>query len=461
MISSSGCRTRTLIQSAERFLGKDTTTPAMAAAYDEWFSLYFQRKVTKEEDPCQRLPYAIVSKLSRTVFSEYSASVASNAKDANSAWQEQNLNALEALRKDAMQWALVGGEVLLKPVPGKNHFSFTVIRRDHYLVLGRDAAGKITGVGTAERSTQGGLHYTLLERRELDASGYLSIHNCLYQSSDANMLGLPVQLSTLPRYAGLVPEYTFPEPMGSVGLIQLRVPMANCVDGSGDAISVYEPAVTLIHNINRNERQLDAEFDNSRNRIVVSRDLVKKDIESGKMGLDSDLFIAIPEDPLNMGITTYNPTIRDASYERRKQSYLRSAETLIGFKRGILSEVEAVERTAKEITSSEGDYSLTVIDFQNAWYDTTQECLRVCDALGRMYAMPAAGSWNSDSLAMSWGNGILYDPDTKWQELLDMVRSRLLKAEIALAWKYDLPWETEQDLALIRKKYMPELEEML
>ena len=33
--------------------------------------------------------------------------------------------------------------------------------------------------------------------------------------------------------------------------------------------------------------------------------------------------------------------------------------------------------------------------------------------------------------------------------------------EIALAWKYDLPWETPQDLEAIREKYMPELTDML
>ena len=42
-----------------------------------------------------------------------------------------------------------------------------------------------------------------------------------------------------------------------------------------------------------------------------------------------------------------------------------------------------------------------------------------------------------------------------------MVQSEMLKPEIALAWKYDLPWETPQDLEAIREKYMPELTDML
>ena len=36
-----------------------------------------------------------------------------------------------------------------------------------------------------------------------------------------------------------------------------------------------------------------------------------------------------------------------------------------------------------------------------------------------------------------------------------MVASGLLRPEIALAWYYDLPAETEADLQAVREKYMP------
>ena len=59
-------------------------------------------------------------------------------------------------------------------------------------------------------------------------------------------------------------------------------------------------------------------------------------------------------------MTVYSPQLRVEQFLARKQDILRSCESLIGFKRGILSEVEAAERTATEITSSEGDYNLTI-----------------------------------------------------------------------------------------------------
>ena len=40
-----------------------------------------------------------------------------------------------------------------------------------------------------------------------------------------------------------------------------------------------------------------------------------------------------------------------------------------------------------------------------------------------------------------------------------MVAAGLLKPEIALGWKFNMPRDTEAQLAKIRKKYMPIIEE--
>ena len=49
-----------------------------------------------------------------------------------------------------MQYALVGGECLLKPVPRDGAFDFAAIRRDCYVPLSRDAHGSLLAVGTME-----------------------------------------------------------------------------------------------------------------------------------------------------------------------------------------------------------------------------------------------------------------------------------------------------------------------
>ncbi len=123
-----------------------------------------------------------------------------------------------------------------------------------------------------------------------------------------------------------------------------------------------------------------------------------------------------------------------------------------------MSDVEAVERTAKEISSSEGDYSLSIMDLQRMWYDALLETLRITDLWGQALGLCDARAVDLEQLlSVSWGNGVLYDADKDWADTLSMVEAGLLKPELALAKKYDLPCETPEDLAAIREKYMPEM----
>ena len=149
--------------------------------------------------------------------------------------------------------------------------------------------------------------------------------------------------------------------------------------------------------------------------------------------------------------------LREASYLARKQDYLRSVENMIGLKRGLLSEVEAVERTAKEITSSEGDYSLTITDFQGMWETAVREALRVCGVLGQMYRISGAHEVAEDQLVISWGNGVLFDEEKTRQRMLGEVQAGLLQPERYLGFTYKRPCDTPSQRAKIRKDYMPEV----
>ena len=435
------------------FGAEDVTTPEMQEAIAEWCRLYYDRHGDKQEDPSQRIPFAVVHKLYKAIFSEYSAVPTRDGSRA--AFIGGVLDGLESVRKRAVQQMLIGGTCLLKPVPGEK-WTFTVIPRKNYVPFGVDVYGNVNDVGMMEQTTADDFLYTLLERRRTDETGRLVIESRLFRSRDCTMLGEEVPLDTLPRYAGLVPVNVLPETLGGIGLIPVSCPAENCVDGSQDAVSVYAAAVGLIHNINRNEALLNREFENGRSRIIASADMTEVG-EDGTRTLNRDLFTAIDDDPQNVGITIFSPELRQESFLNRKKEYLRNVESLIGFKRGILSDVEDAEKTATEITSSAGEYNLTVQDFQEVWENAVRETVRVCGILGQMYGVADSGSIDPENdVAISWGNGILYDEDKEWTTLMSLVSGGYLKPEIAIAWKYDLPWDTPEELAEIRKKYMPD-----
>ena len=441
---------------------KDISTSAMQAAVREWFELFFMRETSKdkEEDPAQRIPYTIINKLTKACFAEYDSGFTENSTG-KTVWLDGQRSLIDTIKQDVLQWVMVGGEGFLKPAPdGAGSFSYRVVRRDRYSVLARGPHG-ITDVLLSERSRVGSSYYTLLERRSVDESGYLTIRYNLYMSESSETLGREVRLDSLPQYSQLTPEHTYSMPFGGLGMTYIRMPMANNVDGSPDGVSVYEGAVQLIHNIYRNEYQLGREFELGRSRIVAGADmLVMPRPDGGVMQIKDDIFVGL-DGSGDTGLTIFSPTLRDESFERRKQSYLKACENIIGLKRGILSDVEAAERTAKEISSSEGDYSLSMIDLQRMWYDALMETLRITDLWGQALGLCDAQTVDLKKLvSVSWGNGVLYDADKNWQETMELVQAGMLKPELALAKKYDLPCETPKDLAAIREKYMPEMAQL-
>lgn len=443
---------------SEAFRATDITSQRMKAAIKEWINLYYQHEANEKADPSQQIPYTIVRKLTKTVFSEYSA----NSKDTFAAMV---LQALADKSQEALQMMLIGGESLLKPIPTNNGFYFAVVPRQNVRVFGRDVTGRLTDIGTDEKSTFGKHYYTLLERRTVDDHGYLTIKNSLYRSLNSDHLGERVPLSTVPRYAQLVDEYTFPQPVGSIGLVGLKGPMTNCIDGSDDGVSVYAAAVGLIHAINKNEAQINGEFERGESRVIASSDFLRKKTEmeldrifrqnTESYQLDSHLFAALDGDPDEVGLTIFSPQLREQSFLARKQEYLRNVENIIGLKRGLLSEVEAAERTATEITSSAGEYNLTIIDLQRVWEGVVKEALRLCSVLGDAYKVAGAHPVDEKSVVINWGNGILYDEEKAYKEMKEQVSMGLLQPERLMGWYYNMPCETPEEREKVREAYMP------
>ena len=376
---------------AEGFGAEDVTSPAMRRAVETWYRLYFDSGPTPDCDPCQRIPYAVVHKLTRAVFGEYAWQAEGFAKEV--------MSALDRQRKKAMQMALIGGECYLKPIFGEK-LSFRPIDRRNFLVFDRDVGGCVNDMGLAERTRVGDCYYTLLERRKRG----LTIENRLYRARQPGVLGRPVPLGEAYPELSARSEY----PGAGLGLAALRTPVENCVDGSADPVSVFAAAVGLIENIDRNEAQLSGEFQRGQSRILASADLLRRGPD-GSRSLSDHLFVGLDDDPDHVGITVFSPQLREQSFLARKQDYLRSVETVIGLKRGTLSQVESAPRTATEITETAGDYHLTVLDFRQAWEDAAREALQICGHLAPALNHPGAEKLTGEEVSFTWGNGVLYD----------------------------------------------------
>lgn len=347
---------------AEAFGASDCSSPKMKREILRWLRLYYG-----QEQKLQ-IPYTIVRKLVSAVYSEYNAP-----------------GLAELPEREALELALIGGESYLKPVSG----GWMPISRGSILVFQRDLWGEPTDVGLVEKTTVGRQKYTLLERRTLE-NGSLTITNRLFRSQDGS-LGREVSLKSHPAYAALPDKFVYPQAMDSVGLVRLKMPMTNCIDGSCDGVGIYAPAVAIISALEENEKQLEGEFRNGQSRLVVSRDL----LDAGQ--LKDTVFVALDESPETVGITVFSPQLRQESYLERQRAYLRVVENIIGLRRGLLSSVEETDRTATEITCSEGDYMATLVALRKVWEAAVEQASRLQEQL----------TGQGFDTAISWGDGVL------------------------------------------------------
>lgn len=437
----------------DAFGATDCTSTDMKSAIEEWFNLFYRTKPESGEDPCQRIPYTVVNKLTKTAFGEYQAM-------ADDDFISSVLDSLYAIHNRAFHDALIGGLSYIKPFPLADRFTFSSVSRANMLIFGKDVEGRPTDIGTAERTISGKSYYTLLERRTIGPDGLLTIRNKLYRSESAETLGRQAPLNSIPRYEMLPEEYTYPEQVG-LGMVPLVCPVPNCVDGSTDPVSVYAAAVGLIHNIDRNEAELSGEFERGKSRLIVSGDMLSTGPGGKSKSLKDDLFVGLDDDPQNVGITIFSPALREQSFLSRKAEYLRNVESLIGLKRGVLSEVEAMDKTATEVTSSAGDYNLTIIDFQRMWETAAREAAVLCGKLGRLYRVTGARDITEDDVAIDWGNSVLYDEDKTWTDYKAMVAAGMLRPEIAVGWYFGMPTETPEDIETVRARYMPAIDSLM
>ena len=109
--------TNNAVENIEEALGMtDATSSAMKHAIAEWYAAWYGRAPTKTEDPCQRLPYAIVNKLCKATFGEYDSGL-QHTDSAKAKYLDGVRSTFDACKTSFMTQAMIGGEAWAKPVP--------------------------------------------------------------------------------------------------------------------------------------------------------------------------------------------------------------------------------------------------------------------------------------------------------------------------------------------------------
>ena len=440
------------------FKAKDITSPEMLRAIMTWFSLYFDDKTDDKQDGAQRIPYIIIDGLGKAVFSEYGYSI--DEGKLNGKQIKATLDNLDNVRNKAFQWAGIGGEILLKPVMKRGNFVFLVINRSNMVVLARDSEGNITDLATCEITVKSeeskSVYYQLLERRTVDNQGKCTVENRLYKSDNVNDIGSSVPLGSISEYADLQPTFCFPLALDGTGLISVKMPTVNCVDGSQDGVSIYAAAVKEILKLYDHETRSQDEYDLTAPHLVASIDVQRRDKNGRLIEIPKYITPLLDEDPTEAGLQIWNPKPNQSELEARDDQIKRAIENIIGLRRGFLSKSDVQEFTATEILSTTTKMAHLIKDLQMMWESVLPETVRVCSLLAQMYNLIGWTAADPPEVVIEWGDGILYDEEKEFTRLNLMTAQGKLKDEYLLGWYYDMPTDTPEDLQAIREKYMPE-----
>lgn len=113
--------TNNAVENIEEALGMtDATSSAMKHAIAEWYAAWYGRVPTKTEDPCQRLPYAIVNKLCKATFGEYDSGL-QHTDSAKGKYLDCVRSAFDACTPCTHQHTSTECDSILPPVPWVSH----------------------------------------------------------------------------------------------------------------------------------------------------------------------------------------------------------------------------------------------------------------------------------------------------------------------------------------------------
>jgi A118 family predicted phage portal protein len=423
----------------------DVTSSIMDQRLQSCVEEYFRTNKSKSRLQDLNLPFVIVNKLTRAIFGDFTAVVADD-------FYKDFFKKVDNKKKEIMSKSLYSGSVILKPfIDSFNTLDLIVCPRTNYMPCGRNSDGTLSEVILSETKTVGPDFYTLLEKRKTVPGGTEVIYK-LFKSSVPGSLGKQVKLSTL--YPDLTDSFVLAVP--NLGLIELKTPLLNDVDGSAEGVPVFEPALELIQLINENEAQLSDEFKLGQSRVFVDEAAFRKD-DDGNLILTDKVFTPMYDG--GEAMTIFNPTLREQSYLTRKNAYLRAIEDIIGLQRGILSDASEADKTATEIGQSAAVYNLTLIDFQDSFNTAIQSLFSIVGKIGGLYNVAKAKEYTGE-VSIDFGDGVLYDRDKVFSEQLQLVAAGLLKAEKFIAWYFSIDDTTPEGQAQVAS-LMPELTQLL
>lgn len=418
----------------EQALGiKIATSLEMLQAQELWRQMFYGRAPwNNDKVKSKRTASAIAAEFARVCTVEFESKITGSPRADWLNKQYQPFIEHTAFQIMAGQLA-AGGELILKPsVNMNNGITTVIIENNKYFPVRYNNDDELMEFITKRNLMKDEKYYTLLEHNNYDEfKRRFEISYYAFKSDNPDTLGIRVPLSSVGEWADLNDIYPYQNVRP--WFVHIKTPVQNDVEQSQrNGVSVYSKAVDAVRELDELAELTNHEFKAGRLRQNVSIDMVTKD-ERGNYKVDSDLFLVFENqsNPPKQYIDTYNPPPRIDAYSAREQRLHREIEFLCQMSYGMLSDMQAQDKTATEVKFSKERFYNVNLSMQKTWQQAFDDLIAIWDEMATVYNLAPQGVYE---VSYSWGDSILADRVTEFQERLQLQGASVLSAVENRAW---------------------------
>ena len=193
-------------QDLKKYGDEIAMSDAMESAISLWAHMYSNNAPWIDDNTQSlNLAAAIASEVARMITLEFESEITNSAR-AN--YLNEQYKTLKRHLRQYTEYGCAKGGIVFKPYVSGENICFDAVQADNFFPIAYDSSGNITGAVFVERIIKGGRYYTRLEEHAQDKTT-IKITNKAFVSRDENVLGEPITLEAVERWASITP-YTKP-----------------------------------------------------------------------------------------------------------------------------------------------------------------------------------------------------------------------------------------------------------
>lgn len=422
----------------------------MAEAITSWFRLFYDENNTVKGEHHTRFVNVLTNYMATLATNEILLSAGTGAR-ADYINDQINRFVMPSIRPN-MQFAGVGGEVILKPfVSGKNIYS-EIVTADRYYPTRINGAGFVEAGFFTDFDTLNGKTVVRIERFDLQKEG-LYINNKAYYSGKSGLNG-EIPLTEVYRWKDIQPDILVKD-IDRVHYATLKMPFANCIDNTSKLpVSIFANAMDALKELDFIFSEFLHEVHTGERRLIFDRSTLKEfkgkpPLEYSELATKFYIVLNGNPDQIKEPYKDYTPEMRIEEYQQAINIVIRLIEMLCGFSAGTFTfDVRTGKMTATQVISEDKDTYNTIKAIQESGMaQGIKDLIYLYDVYATLYGLAPAGKVEP---SVVFGDSIFEDTAVEFSRRKQMVDSNLLKGEKFVGWYFGISDEEA------KTEYMPE-----